>query len=58
MPSGSWSIAITCRFWSIVIVMGESVRGSLPRISGAATIAHIESCACASVLVIPSSGPR
>jgi len=36
----------------------DSERGSLPRISGAATIAHIENCDCASVSVIPSPGPR
>ena len=32
--------------------------GSLPRISGAATIAHIENCACASELVMPELRPE
>ena len=51
-------MAITAGFVSIAIVAGESTRGSLPRISGAARIAHIDSWARASALVMPSSGPR
>ena len=36
----------------------ESALGSLPMINGAASIAHIENCDCASVLLMPISGPR
>ena len=31
----------------MLMLVEDSERGSLPRISGAATIAHIENCDCA-----------
>ena len=54
-------VTLELTFLSMLIDCGDmddNERGSLPRISGAPTIAHIENCDCACVSLIPSPGPR